>query len=158
MSMRHAILYSITVYFATFILGILGLVIFGYGPDLSSVPTIVYLYGIATSILIMMIFTKIYFKKSRVKPDITQGAYFGLTVIAVGFVIDFCIAILPALLSQTGPDIMAYYSNPLFWVNVAVIPITSAITGSYLEKSAKNQPKASTSKTSKIKKKTSKKS
>lgn len=108
--------------------------IFGHGPELNNIPTEIYLYGIATSILLMMIFTRVYFKKSGIKPNAISGAYFGFTTLAVGFLLDFCIAILPALMADKGPDMVGYYSHPLFWANIAVIPVTSAITGSYLEK------------------------
>lgn len=148
MHTRSALLYSFVVYILSFILGIFGLVIFGYGPELNAVPSEIYLYGIATSIILMMIFTRVYFQKSGIKPNSVSGAYFGLAAVAIGFLIDFCIAILPALFSENGPDLLAYYSHPLFWANLAIIPVTSAITGSYLQKSSMTLPKKTASKKS----------
>ncbi len=136
----------------------MGLMIFGYEPDLNSVPTVVYLYGIATSILLMMIFTRIYFQKSGIKPNTSNGAKFGFIAILVGFIVDVCFVILPMLLSQTGPNLTTYYSQPLFWANIAAIPVTSAITGSYLEKNRLGTSSKTTGKTLKSKKKSSKKS
>lgn len=110
--------------------------IFGFDSNLTVVPTEIYLYGIATSILLMMIFTRVYFQKSKIKPHAVSGAYFGFTTIAVGFFLDFLIGIVPLLFAEHGPNILAYYSHPLFWVNLAAIPLTSAITGSYMQKSS----------------------
>lgn len=154
MNIRSALVYSFAVYFLSFVLGIVGLIFFGYGPDLSTVPTEIYLYGIATSIILMMIFTRIYFQKSGDIPNATSGAYFGITTVILGFLLDFSIAIIPALLGGMSPDMAAYYSHPLFWANLAVIPVTSSITGSYLQKCALPlAKKSSTSKSSKKSKK-----
>lgn len=149
MHTRSAVLYSIVIYILSFILGIFGLIIFGFDTNLTTVPTEIYLYGIAISILLMMIFTRTYFQKSKIKPNAVSGAYFGFTTIVVGFLFDFLIGIVPLLFAEHGPDIMAYYSHPLFWANLAAIPVTSAITGSYLQKSSLTTKKTATKKSSK---------
>jgi len=148
MHTRSAILYSIVIYILSFILGIFGLIIFGFDSNLTTVPTEIYLYGIATSILLMMIFTRVYFQKSKIKPNAMSGAYFGFTTIGVGFLCDFLIGIVPLLFAEHGPDIMSYYSHPLFWANLAAIPVTSAITGSYIQKSSSMLTKKTTAKKS----------
>lgn len=150
MDYKRAAWMTFLLYVASFVIGIFAAPYFGYDFATSEASTEVFLFGIVSTIVLIIIFTRWYFSSSKVQTTLENGVKFGLFVIGVSFMLDFAI-ILPALMSSTSAiDPLAYYTHPLFWVTIAAIPITSGVTASYMQK---NKP----AKKSSVKKKTTRK-
>jgi len=142
---------TLLLYIASFVSGILAAPYFGYNLDSAmEAPTELFLFGIATSVLLTILFTHWYFASKDVKTTLDNGIIFGLFIVGFSFIIDMAIIIPTILASEAPTDPLAYYSHPLFWVTVFAIPITSGVTASYLSK--RKPPKKTPKKTSPKKK------
>lgn len=159
MNYKRALWLTLLLYLTSFIVGLFSASYFGLDYSTTTVPQEVFIFGIFSMVILMIIFTTWYFKGKDVpQATVTRGVQFGFFAIAVSFLLDFTF-IVPAILSGQDIDIVAYYGHPLFWTMLAAIPITSGVTASYIEKSKmdKKPAKKSSRKKTSRKKKTSKK-
>lgn len=159
MNYKRALWLTILLYLTSFIVGLFSASYFGLEYSTTTIPQEVFIFGIFSMVILMIIFTTCYFKGDKVpKATVVHGVQFGFFAIAISFLLDFTF-IVPAILSGQEIDIVAYYGHPLFWTMLAAVPITSGVTASYIEKSKmdKKPAKKKTSKKAPAKKKSTKK-
>jgi hypothetical protein len=135
MKLKRAIWIGVLAYIGSFIVGIITASVFGM--DLESAveaPTEVWVVGIVASILLMALFCLWYFKDNQIKPSLKEGFRFGIVAIIVAFVIESVLIVPFIILSGAPSDIYSYYANPLFWLTVALILITTSVVGKIKEK------------------------
>ena len=128
MDVKRALWMGFLVYIISFIIGtIVGILM---GVDFStaaSVPDSVWAVNIVLAIIIVGTFGVWYFKK--VTPSWKQGALLGIMFVLVGFIIDLLLVIPWIMFSDSPADIVSYYTNPLFWLTLLLIVLTTAVVG-----------------------------
>ena len=135
MNIKRAIRIALLVYIASFVLSIVYALIAGV--DMTSttdVPMNLYIAGAVISLALSIGATWWYFKPKTEKPSVKIGLYFGLIVIAVGFILDSAL-IIPYYFSNPSPESnpFVYYADPWFWLTVALVIAGCAATGHILE-------------------------
>jgi hypothetical protein len=126
MNLKRAIWMGALVYIISFILGFIGALIIGI--DLTTVkePTTgLWIFGIIVTVIVMIIFTIWYFKGKELKASAKEGFLFGITTVILGFILDLLIS----FILRRVQDLSSYYSNPLFWVTLFILLITSTVVG-----------------------------
>jgi ABC-type spermidine/putrescine transport system permease subunit II len=132
MNIKRAIWLGVLTYITSFIVGIILAAILGIdittGEPLT--PTLWYL-SIIFTIIVSAIFTYIYFKDEKTKPDFTQGIYFGFVLIVIGFIIDSLIIIPYILQGNSKIEVLSYYTEPFFWLSLVLLLVTTSIIGHF---------------------------
>lgn len=133
MPIKRAIWISVVAYVATFILGIVFGLFFGFGtaPDLSDIPAAALYSGAVAAIVVIGLAAWWFFKSPKAVPTTRHGLYFGLISIAVGFTLDF-VTVLP--FGNPIELLGAYYVEPFFAVTLLLILGTTTAVGHFLEK------------------------
>lgn len=153
MDYKRAAWMTFLLYIASFAVGIFVAPYLGYDFSTSEATTEVFLFGIVSTIVLIIIFTRWYFSSPKIQTTLENGIKFGLFVIGISFLLDFAV-ILPTLMSSTSAiDPLAYYTHPLFWVTIAAIPIASGVTASYMQKNTSAKKPSGKKKTTRKKKK-----
>ncbi len=106
-------------------------------------PTSVWIAGIFTTIIIAGLFTWIYFRDPAISPSGREGLQFALVLFIVSFLLDLMFIIPVMLTGMTSVNIIAYYTNPFFWVIVLVLFATCTFVGQFLQKRAKGMQRTS---------------
>lgn len=129
MKLKRAICIGVANYALSFLIGIIGLMAMGVNPEqMPELSTSYYVIGIIISVILAGISTLFYFK-GKVKSNAKEGFYFGLVLIAVGFILDMIIFIIMLLAKKAGMDIFAYYAHPMFWLAIVLLLATTTIIG-----------------------------
>lgn len=131
MNIKRAIGASILTYITTFIAGIIFAKTLGVtDPSVDQVPVLLWILGIAAAICFTWIFSKWYFKSSRVTSGSRQGLILGVIMILVGFVLDV-LTVLPSTgsLGEGLALLGDYYGQWFFWVTVILIISTTTYVG-----------------------------
>lgn len=135
MNLKRAFGVAFLSYFASFAAGFL--VAMAFGIDLSTetdVPAEVWYTGILISVFLMALFTMWYFKGKGTKANARNGFYFGLVAIGLAFLLD-AIVIIPAVFVTDAPsEVLSYYVDPLFWLSVLAVIVTTTATGAFLSR------------------------
>jgi len=135
MNIKRAIGASLLTYVASILIGLVTMVLFGVSmAETQEIPPLLWYVGAVSSIVLASAFTFWYFRGKGLKPSMNEGLKLGGAMIATGFVMD-AITLLPVLQHEEGlSQIMEYYSDPMFWVTVALVVAAAGFTGMYLEK------------------------
>jgi len=138
MNYKRAAGIALVAYIATFIIGILttSLAQVPISIDATDIqlPTIFFIIQIFAMFGIGVLFTMWYLSSPSVQTSGMSGLHFGLSMLAVGFVLD-AVAFVPALINGLPiTQIISLYVNPLFGVAVAILLGTSYVTGFALAK------------------------
>ena len=129
MNVKRAVGIGAVAYLCSFVLGII--VVLLYGSDLTQTgktPKLMLIINILISVVLVALFSLYYLKDKKLKADVKEGLYFGFVLIIIGFVLDF-IGFSISLAVGSRQDIITYYSNPYFWVALALLIATTAIVG-----------------------------
>ena len=136
MNKKRAILVSLALYFATFIIGII-LTVFA-NTSLSSpqeIPTTYWIITIVVTVLMTSLASIWYFNKSGISRNVKEGFKLGLTFVIIGFILDLLFFI-PVFFTGSGSDLLIdYYSTPSFYLTLLLVVATAAFIGS------RSQPK-----------------
>jgi hypothetical protein len=135
MNYKRAAGIAFVAYVATFIIGIIttSLAQVPFSTD-AELPTIFFVIQIFAMFGIGVLFTMWYLRSPSVPTSGISGLHFGLSMLAVGFILDV-VAFVPALINGLPiTQIISLYINPLFWIAVAILLATSYITGFALSK------------------------
>lgn len=126
MNKKRAIWIAALLYVATFAIGIATALLLG--TDLTGEEPITLMHwvlSIVLSVAVTAAFSHWYFKGKGIALSVKNGWKLGLTFLVVGIFFDALFTIPYAF--QNGPDaLVAYYSDPLFYVSVALIVATPA--------------------------------
>lgn len=144
MDYKRALWISIVAYISLLVLTIASVPLVGYEFSLNNPPMELYLFGIFASIVLMAFFTSWYFRSTTTQPSSHAGVMFGIVMLAVSSIGDLSLLIPLLISSPMAIDPVALYSNPLFWVMVGIIPITSGVTGAYIQKAGTAEPEKKT--------------
>ena len=129
MNVKRAVGIGFVAYLCSFVLGII--VVLLYGLDLTQTgkaPKLMLIINILISVVLVALFSLHYLKDKRLKADVKEGLYFGFVLIIIGFVLDF-IGFSISFAVGSRQDIIVYYSNPYFWIALALLIATTAIVG-----------------------------
>ena len=128
MNKKRAILSSIILYVATFLVGIMIVYTTGVAdPNNSSVTTI----GLVTLALLTAIIALFYFRAE--KPSTKEGFLLGLTILITGFVLDAVMTGLALLNNVPSKDIMSYYFSLSYLVGIVLVLIVPTGIAKILE-------------------------
>ncbi len=123
---KRALGFSVLVYVTTFVIGlvagILGKV------DMSSMentPDYFWYVGMIVSVVLIAIFTKLYFKSPTVRPSAKSGLMFGLTAVAVSFLLDFATFSIGGMGDQLG----MYFGDYRYWIMIVLVVLTAKLVG-----------------------------
>ena len=129
MNYKRALLLSLLAYVISFIVGLLAALIFSVdfsGDD--PIPRSLWYVGIIASIIIMASFTLWYFKSDTTTASTLNGLAFGAIAVVFSAALDALI-FTPAALSGRGNELISYYSEPLFWITLILVIVTTTLVG-----------------------------
>ncbi len=130
-NLKRALGYSLLVYIATFVVGILTGIL--TGQDLSSMDTVsqsFWYIGMIASAILAWGFTLFYYRNPSISPSAKSGFLFGLTTVIVSTVLDFILFSIGNM--QGGSvELIEYYGDFRFWIIVALVLATTALAGHY---------------------------
>jgi hypothetical protein len=133
MDLKRAIWMSVLLYISSAIIGIL---LAGFlnidVENTNEIPISLWYWGISATILLLIIFTKWYFKNSKINRNAKEGFLFGAAAIIIGTVIDAIIVVPYIVINQNSTEVLAYYLSPLFWITLLVILAVSSAVGWHL--------------------------
>lgn len=132
MNIKRALWISLLIYIASFIIGIVGMIVIGFDPSQSAtgdLPTSFYVIGVIASVVLASLFSLWYFSGRGIKAGAKEGLYLGLTMFFVGFALDIIIYLLMLAGGGADFDILAYYSHPIFWVAAVLIVASASVVG-----------------------------
>lgn len=132
-------------YVVTFLFGIVLSIAFGFDPasnpeQIANPPLVFCLATIVISAVVSAIATYYFFtyNKPKIKPTTQFGLKFGVTMVAVGFVLDL-ILFLPIVFSMGSVELLlAYYGKWYFIVALTSVVAAAAGVGYWLENQRKN--------------------
>lgn len=134
MNYKRAIGIGLLTYIATFIVGMIAAMTLGL--DLTSTdappPEMFYISAVA-AVVIAALFSVWYFKGKNVEVNAQQGLKFGVTLIIIGFIMDFLTFIPYVTSGGSYSDLLTYYANPIFLVTLLLILATPAAVGQLLQ-------------------------
>jgi hypothetical protein len=139
MNYKRATGIALVAYVATFIIGIIttSLAQVPFSTD-AVLPTIFFVIQIFAMFGIGVLFTLWYLRSPSIRTSGLSGLHFGLSMLAVGFILD-AIAFVPALINGLPiTQIISLYVNPLFWIAALILLATSYVTGFALSKRKNN--------------------
>lgn len=130
MRFKRAIGIAALTYVASFLIGIVVASASGINLLDGQEPTATqWIISIVFTLIIVALFSLWYFSGKGVSASAKEGFYLGLVFFVAGWVLDFILA-LPLLLSgSSASQLIAYYSNPLFWVSVVLIVLVPVVVG-----------------------------
>ncbi|MCH8050181.1 hypothetical protein IIB51_02145 [Patescibacteria group bacterium] len=129
MNYKRALLLSLLAYVISFIVGLLAALIFSV--DFSGdepIPQSLWYVGIIASVIIMASLTLWYFKSDTTRAGTLNGLAFGAVAVFFSAILDTLIFI-PAALSGKGNELIAYYSEPFFWITLILVIVTTTLVG-----------------------------
>lgn len=132
MNLKRAVGIGVVTYIVSLVIGMIVMLIMGFDPSQTSVVPSNMLYAIIlVSVIVAGVFTLWYFgfKKKVIKPSLKEGALFGVILVIVGFILDLIIFGVTSLLTNSQINLIDYYSNPVFWVALALFVIVPAVVG-----------------------------
>ena len=135
MNYKRAIGIGFVAYLASFAFGIVVALLFGVNFETTAeVPRIVWVVGLIAQIVIGLLFAYWYFSSKKIKKyGVLEGLYLGAVFVAVGFLIDALFIIPSIFISGAPSDILAYYTNPLFWVSILLLFLCTMFVASWFE-------------------------
>lgn len=132
MQYKRAIGLAVLAYLASFVVGLLTIAL----SAIQFIPTQTtgFFYGIqfVSIVVIGAVFAWWYFRPPYVGTSLKNGFFFGLVVVAVGFVLDTILAIPAIVLGVPVAQFVAMYTDPLFWATLALLLATTTGTGALL--------------------------
>ncbi|MEK6844064.1 MAG: hypothetical protein AABX83_01415 [Nanoarchaeota archaeon] len=137
MNIKRAIWVGVVTYILSFIVGMVSAILIGFDINQAEMPTSFYVIGIIISIVLAGLFTLVYFRDKKIKASAKEGFYFGLVLIIIGFIMDIIIFSIGAA-AGSEMDILAYYSNSMFWIALVLFVATTTIVGAIKRKKSKN--------------------
>lgn len=144
MNLKRAAWIGVVTYIISFIIGIIVMYFLGFDPSQASeIPNSLLYVNIILTIIIAALFTWFYFsgksseKKAKIKPSMKEGLLFGVVLIVVGFIIDLIIFGISSIATDVEQNIIKYYSNPLFWVAIVLLLVTTTLVGFVMSKKRK---------------------
>lgn len=130
MNIKRAVGVGILTYLIAFIIGMIVVGISGVdATNPAEVPKSVLYINIVITIIIAALLTLFYFKGKHTKANVKEGLLFGIVLVIVGFILDIIIFLIFSSASQSEFDLMEYYSNPIFWVSLVLLLITTSVVG-----------------------------
>ncbi len=126
---KRALGISLALYASTLILGIIYIALVGYDmSSMSNIPNSFWYVGMVKAVILTALFSLWYFKNSAVAASAKSGAFFGLTVVAVSFVLDF---IFFSLGNSGGAEanLGEYYGDFRYWVILLLVISTAKLVG-----------------------------
>ena len=130
MNLKRAIWVGLLTYVLSFIFGLVVMFFLGVDPaQTSEIPRSFLIILILVSLVFAGLFSLFYFKDKKIKPSAKEGFLFGLVLVAVGFILDVIIFGISNAFTETQQDLIAYYSDPLFWVALILFVAVTTIVG-----------------------------
>ena len=129
MNYKRALLLSLLAYVISFIVGFLAALAFSV--DFSGdepIPQSLWYVGLVASVIIMASLTLWYFKSDTTTASTLNGLAFGAIAVVFSAALDALIFI-PATLSGRGNELISYYSEPLFWITLILVIVTTTLVG-----------------------------
>jgi drug/metabolite transporter (DMT)-like permease len=133
MNIKRAIGASVMAYIASFIIGVIVIVVFGIDlGETQEIPPLMWYAGAIASIVFAAGFALWYFRSLKVEPSEKAGLYLGVVMITTGFILDF-VTLLPLFTHEdpVGP-LLDYYLAPMFWVTLLLVLLATTLTGKYI--------------------------
>jgi peptidoglycan/LPS O-acetylase OafA/YrhL len=132
MNYKRAIGIGIVAYLVSFVIGISIAVVVGVDFETATeAPTIVWIIGLIAQLIVGLLFAWWYFSAKKIKKyGPKQGFLLGTVFVAVGFIIDAFFIIPSIILTEGATDILKYYTNPLFWVSILLLLLSTMFVGS----------------------------
>jgi hypothetical protein len=132
---RRALGVSLVLYVATLMLGTIYVALLG--PDMSSmsnIPSSFWYVGMVKAVILTALSSLWYFKNNAIAASAKSGAFFGLTAVAVSFVLDFVLF----SLGSSGEDagLGAYFGDFRYWIILLLMVGTAVIVGRNKSKSS----------------------
>jgi hypothetical protein len=139
MNYKRAIGISILVYLVSMVIGMIACTLLGISPsEAYIIPPEMWTVTAVVSAILAIGGALWYFRGKNLKPSARAGFHFGLCLIIVGFLLDFLFFLSLSFQHYDPFAAMAgYYSEPAFWLTIALILIGSTLVGTRLEKSKK---------------------
>ncbi len=137
MNYRRAITAAIMAYGITLIIGIFAAFVLRLGLEdtvSGQISTSTWIFSMATSLVATSLSALWYFRKEANQASLNTGIHLGLVIIAVSFALDF-VSFLPKFSDPATQRILkTFYGNPLFWLTIALVVVTTALVAKYIEK------------------------
>lgn len=129
MKLKRAILIAIATYALSFIIGLIPMLLMGVNTmEMSEFPANFFIIGMVISVALAVAFSLVYFRDKRIRRNAKEGFYFGIVLAITGFALDGILFLIGSL-SGSPMDLLAYYANPLFWLTLLLVIITTTIVG-----------------------------
>jgi|GEM_PF-1544499 len=130
---KRALGFAFLLYISTFVVGLAAGIF--TGQDMSSMENIsesFWYIGMASAVILSALFTLWYFRDRAIVPSLWSGAYFGLTAVGLGIILD---VILFTIGNSTGEavSVWEYYADYRFWVIVVLVIGTAKAVGWWKE-------------------------
>jgi cytochrome bd-type quinol oxidase subunit 2 len=133
MNLKRATWMSVLLYISSAIIGIL---LAGFlnidVENTNEIPISLWYWGISATIVLLIFFTRWYFKDTKISRNAKEGFLFGAAAILIGTIIDAIIVIPYIIINQNSAEVLAYYLSPLFWITLLVILAVSSAVGWHL--------------------------
>lgn len=140
MNLKRAIGISIVIYVASMLFGMVACSILGIQPDMTKpIPLEMWVISSVSSVVFAALGAVWYFRGKNLKPSLREGFRFGVSVIVVGFILDFLFFL--SLMFENYDPFAAmgmYYQQLPFWITIALVVVVSGLVGMWLEKQKKS--------------------
>ncbi|MEK7103106.1 MAG: dienelactone hydrolase family protein [Patescibacteria group bacterium] len=126
---KRALGISFVLYAATFVVGILAGVL--SQQDMASLNTVsdsFWCVGMGAATVLSVLFAFWYFKNRAISASTKSGLLFGLTTVILSFFLDLALFSLGNA-GGANVDLLAYYSDPRFWVIIALVLGATTLVG-----------------------------
>ena len=135
MNLKRAVWVSVVAYLVSLIIGMGVMFLLGINPaETSEIPQDAFLINIIVTIIFAVLFTLLYFKDRKINANAKEGALFGVVLVIIGFILDVIVFSASSALTGTQQSIADYYANPLFWLAVFLLLITTTLVGTFKRK------------------------
>jgi hypothetical protein len=139
MNYKRAIGISALGYLVNMLLGMAVCALLGIKPNENFIiPPEMWAITGALNVAISLAATYWYFQGKNLKPNLRAGLFFGLAFVAVSFVFDL-LFFLSLSFEHYDPLVVMkkYYSEPAFWLALALMLAAASLMGARLEKTKK---------------------
>ncbi len=139
MNYKRAAGIGILIYFVTLLIGGIASAALGIKmEDMSAIPMEMWMISACIAVALSLGGAYWYFMGKGLKPSLQAGFQFGVTMVLIGFILDI-LMFLPLATQGKNPlsELGVYYSQPAFWLTLALILAGSSAMGMWLEKKGK---------------------